>query len=274
MACVAWPTGEFGGMGLEGCGPPGLPQRAGGDRGSRASARRRSRTMVDRMYDARQGAQRRVALRDRRRDRPGRHPALDLDDARRRRRRPRRGRARSAPTSTPGERVSDGCMMHIDEVELRVIRLPFKSAVQDIVRRRDREGRGHHHRAQRRRRGLRRGRDGRRCPLYREETIAGALRPAARRAGARRCWRTAATHPAELIDRWARWRGNPMAKTALELAVWDCYARQQDVPLRDAARAATRTEIPVGASLGHEPGPETRSRRSTATSPRATSGSS
>ena len=47
-----------------------------------------------------------------------------------------------------------------------------------------------------------------------------------------------------------------MAKAALELAVWDCHARQLDVPLRDLL-GGDRTEIPVGASLGMNPVPET-----------------
>ena len=93
-------------------------------------------------------------------------------------------------------------------------------------------------------------------PLYREETIAGALRPAARRVGARRCCaRLRRTRPTcatagrgGAATRWPR--------RALELAVWDCYARQQDVPLRTLL-GGERTEIPVGASLGMNPVRET-----------------
>jgi O-succinylbenzoate synthase len=62
--------------------------------------------------------------------------------------------------------------------------------------------------------------------------------------------------PMTLCDRWAGWRGNPMAKTTLELAVWDCHARQLGVPLRTLF-GGERTEIPVGASLGMNPVPET-----------------
>jgi o-succinylbenzoate synthase len=47
-----------------------------------------------------------------------------------------------------------------------------------------------------------------------------------------------------------------MAKTALELAVWDCHARQLGVPLRTLL-GGERTEVPVGASLGMNPIPET-----------------
>ena len=41
---------------------------------------------------------------------------------------------------------------------------------------------------------------------------------------------------------------------AVELAVWDCYARQQGVPLRELL-GGHRTEIGVGASLGMIQGP-------------------
>ena len=52
VATVAWPTGELGGMGLEGRGTPGLPQGAGGGRGPRGAVRRARRPRVR----ARQGA--------------------------------------------------------------------------------------------------------------------------------------------------------------------------------------------------------------------------
>ena len=87
LACVAWPTGEFGGMGLEGAVRLGYrreldaAERPGGPRGAVPGARRAD-------VPGRQGAQRGVVLRDRRRHRPGRHPPLDHRPARRRRRRP------------------------------------------------------------------------------------------------------------------------------------------------------------------------------------------
>ena len=62
--------------------------------------------------------------------------------------------------------------------------------------------------------------------------------------------------PMTLCDSWARWRGNPMAKSTLELAVWDCHARQLGVPLRTLL-GGERTEVPVGASLGMNPVPDT-----------------
>ena len=92
-------------------------------------------------------------------------------------------------------------------------------------------------------------------PHYREETIAGAT-GLMRDALAPDLFARGCEHPSELYDRWAHWRGNNMAKTAIELAVWDCYARQHDVPLR-TLYGGDRTEIPVGASLGMNPVPET-----------------
>ena len=92
-------------------------------------------------------------------------------------------------------------------------------------------------------------------PLYREETIAGAL-GLMRDALVPDLLQHGCEHPADLYDRWSGWRGNPMAKTALELAVWDCFARQQGVPLATLL-GGERTEIPVGASLGMNPVPET-----------------
>ena len=144
--------------------------------------------------------------------------------------------------------------MKIDEVEIRIIRLPFRSpfktsfavevekvAVITTVRSEGVEGYGE---------GVMDP-----MPLYREETVAGAVH-LLRNAFAPDLIANAVTHPEVVIARWSRWRGNPMAKTALELAVWDCYARQRELPLREIL-GGTRTEIPVGASLGMGPIAET-----------------
>jgi O-succinylbenzoate synthase len=138
--------------------------------------------------------------------------------------------------------------MRVDEVELRVIRLPYrapfktsfgaeaeKHAVLVTVRSDGVEGYGE---------GVMEA-----VPLYREETIAGGL-------GLLRDtlvpWLLAhgCEHPGDLTDEWARWRGNNMTKTSLELAVWDCFARQQGAPLRTLIGGGDMTAIPVGASLG------------------------
>jgi O-succinylbenzoate synthase len=144
--------------------------------------------------------------------------------------------------------------MQIDQVELRVVRLPYRSpfktsfaeetkkvAVLATVRGGGIEGYGE---------GVMDP-----LPVYREEMIAGALH-LLRDALVPALLRDGCTHPSELGDAWARWRGNPMAKTTLELAVWDLYARQQGVPLRTLL-GGELTEIPVGASLGMNPIPQT-----------------
>ncbi len=144
--------------------------------------------------------------------------------------------------------------MHVDEVELRVVRLPYKSvfktsfaaesekvAVIATVRSDGVEGYG----------------EGVMDPLpsYREESIVGALH-LLREALVPWLLENGCDDPMLLCDSWAGWRGNPMAKTTLELAVWDCHARQLEVPLFTLL-GGDRTEIPVGASLGMNPVPET-----------------
>jgi o-succinylbenzoate synthase len=144
--------------------------------------------------------------------------------------------------------------MHVDEVELRVIRLPYKSvfktsfaaetekvAVIISVRSDGVEGYGEGVMDE--------------LPSYREESIVGALH-LLRQALVPALLNNGCDDPMRLCDSWAGWRGNPMAKTALELAVWDCHARQLGVPLRTLL-GGERTEIPVGASLGMNPVPET-----------------
>ena len=137
--------------------------------------------------------------------------------------------------------------MRIDEVELRIIELPYRSpfktsfaeerekvAIIVTVRSEGVEGYGESAMDP--------------FPVFREETITGALY-LLREAFVPDLLGSGCEHPEQLTARWAHWRGNPMAKTALELAVWDCYARQQNVPLRTLL-GGDRTEIPVGASLG------------------------
>jgi O-succinylbenzoate synthase len=76
------------------------------------------------------------------------------------------------------------------------------------------------------------------------------------------------TSPLDVAERFRRVRGHPMARAALENAVWDLLARQRDVPLADmlmdvqtqarphtvaGRRPERRERIPVGVSLGIEP---------------------
>ena len=142
--------------------------------------------------------------------------------------------------------------MRIDEVELRIVRLPLRTAfttsfgsqtekhtVIVTVRSDGVEGYG----------------EGVMEPLpdYREETLTGGLH-LIREALVPDLLRDGCEHPDRLLGSWARWRGNPMAKAAVEQAVWDCFARQQDVPLNQLLAGGDggirRDAIPVGASLG------------------------
>jgi O-succinylbenzoate synthase len=58
--------------------------------------------------------------------------------------------------------------------------------------------------------------------------------------------------PAELVARFRPVRGHPMARAALEEAVWDVVAQSQGVSLA-AALGGRRDRVPVGVSLGIEP---------------------
>lgn len=144
--------------------------------------------------------------------------------------------------------------MHVDEVELRIIRLPYKSvfktsfaaesekvALITTVRSDGVEGYG----------------EGVMDPLpaYREESLVGALH-LLRQALVPALLQDGCDDPMTLCDGWRGWRGNPMAKASLELAVWDCHARQLGVPMQSLL-GGDRDRIPVGASLGMNPVPET-----------------
>ena len=56
-------------------------------------------------------------------------------------------------------------------------------------------------------------------------------------------------HPEDIGKRFEAVRGNAMAKAALEMALWDLYARQQNVPLWEII-GGTRTKILAGAVVG------------------------
>ena len=57
-------------------------------------------------------------------------------------------------------------------------------------------------------------------------------------------------HPDELSEKWfAHLRGNNMAKAAIEGAVWDLYAKEQNMPLAQAL-GGNRSKIDVGVSIG------------------------
>ena len=79
MFAVAWPTGEFGGMGLEGSVKLGYRNELAAI-ADPAERRARFDEMVARAYAAGK-ALNAATYRGRRRDRPGRHPRLDHDRA-------------------------------------------------------------------------------------------------------------------------------------------------------------------------------------------------
>lgn len=56
-------------------------------------------------------------------------------------------------------------------------------------------------------------------------------------------------HPDELQQLFSTVRKNPMAKSALEGAVWDLYAKKQDISLSKVL-GGTKTEIETGISIG------------------------
>jgi O-succinylbenzoate synthase len=60
------------------------------------------------------------------------------------------------------------------------------------------------------------------------------------------------SHPDELLPRFSQVRGHHMAKSGLEGAVWDLYAKEQGLPLYRAL-GGDRGEIEVGISIGIEP---------------------
>lgn len=58
--------------------------------------------------------------------------------------------------------------------------------------------------------------------------------------------------PADVVTRFRRVRGHPMARAGLENAIWDLLAHARDVSLADAL-GAERDRVPVGVSVGIEP---------------------
>lgn len=138
-------------------------------------------------------------------------------------------------------------MSNVDQVELRIVEVPLrtpfasaahvtthKTAVLVTVRGAGIEGYGE---------GVMEP-----LPWFREETIGGAmvvltqaLIPDLLAAGC--------NEPAELAGRWSMVRGNPMAKAALEMAVWDLRARQQDLALWQML-GGDGLAVEVGAALG------------------------
>jgi O-succinylbenzoate synthase len=88
-------------------------------------------------------------------------------------------------------------------------------------------------------------------PLFREETVVGAL-ALLKDALLPRVLGIDLANPQDLVDRLAPFRGNRMAKAMLEMALWDLWACSLNIPL-GRLLGGTRSEIPVGVSLGIQP---------------------
>ncbi|WP_171046365.1 o-succinylbenzoate synthase [Lentibacillus cibarius] len=63
------------------------------------------------------------------------------------------------------------------------------------------------------------------------------------------------THPDDVLEAFKPIKRNHMAKAALEGAVWDLYAKQNNIPLAEAL-GGTKKEIDVGISIGIKPSVE------------------
>jgi len=85
-------------------------------------------------------------------------------------------------------------------------------------------------------------------PMYREETIGGALallQESVLPAVLGRDW----VNPEQLVAQLKALRGNRMALATLEMAFWDLWTRSLGLPLCTAL-GGVRGEVPVGVSLG------------------------
>ncbi len=85
-------------------------------------------------------------------------------------------------------------------------------------------------------------------PLFREETIAGAL-ALVKDVFLPRILGAELKGPQDVPPLLAPFRGNRMAKALVEMAVWDLWARSLNQPLA-ALLGGVRSAIPVGVSLG------------------------
>lgn len=87
-----------------------------------------------------------------------------------------------------------------------------------------------------------------RVPMYREETVAGAL-PLLREVLLPRVLGKSFPNPEAVGAALADLRGNRMAKAMVEMAAWDLWARALGVPLWQLL-GGNKSEVAVGVSLG------------------------
>ncbi|AIZ44229.1 O-succinylbenzoate synthase [Deinococcus radiopugnans] len=86
------------------------------------------------------------------------------------------------------------------------------------------------------------------APMYREETLAGAL-DLLRTVFLPRILGKTFANPEELNDALGAFRGNRMARAMVEMATWDLWARMLNVPL-GTLLGGRKTQVEVGVSLG------------------------
>ncbi|AAF12532.1 o-succinylbenzoate synthase [Deinococcus radiodurans] len=91
-------------------------------------------------------------------------------------------------------------------------------------------------------------------PLYREETVAGAVAFVEGQLLPRLLGQRFAT-PEALALELAPYRGNRMARAMVEMAFWDLWAKALRLPLWQVL-GGVRHKVPVGVSLGIQPGAE------------------
>lgn len=89
------------------------------------------------------------------------------------------------------------------------------------------------------------------APMYREETVAGALGLLRDVFLPRILGRTFA-NPEALHDALGSFRGNRMARAMVEMAAWDLWARTLNVPL-GTLLGGRKEQVEVGVSLGIQP---------------------
>lgn len=85
-------------------------------------------------------------------------------------------------------------------------------------------------------------------PDYTEETLTGAIE-VIRKLLLPILMNHSLAHPNEVRGLFSWIRGNKMAKAAVETAVWDLYAKKENISLAELL-GVTRKTVPVGASIG------------------------
>jgi O-succinylbenzoate synthase len=88
-------------------------------------------------------------------------------------------------------------------------------------------------------------------PLFREETIAGALQ-LVEEVFLPRIFKIDIRTPQQVWESLSPFRGNRMAKAMIDMAVWDLWAKFLNQPLCSVL-GGCRNSIPVGVSLGIQP---------------------